>query len=69
VFISQFNLDRIRKCIGESLWQNGLQVVKPSPMKLCTQLPNPFSKALSSQSTTISTASKLPDGLADDSSD
>lgn len=49
IFISSFNLERIKRTIGESLWQNGLQIIPNTSLTT-----NPFAKALSYKS--ISTA-------------
>ena len=59
VFISQFNIDKIKKTIGDSLWQNGVKILPKDEMAL-----NPFSKALSTKS--ISTAADTQPKLIDE---
>ena len=53
--ISDIDVSRICKLMGESIWQMGLPIVslKPAPQKL-SSYQNPFSKALSSLTATES---------------
>ena len=65
VSISTFDMQRIKKLIGESVWQGGVPLLKT------TSYINPFAKALSSSASTSASAFKPmnPHHLDSDSSD
>lgn len=53
--ISIFDMARIKKLIGESIWQGGAPLLKPAESSYI----NPFAKALSTNADTVSTSATV----------